>query len=77
MEAVRMGPHPSLVWVLADREGHIGLQASVLAAATRGGNSGIVPVPAWDAENHWQGRVRGRSLAPRVRSAIGFCGERE
>src|SRR5205823_6265326 len=27
MESVRVGPHPSLVWLFADHEGHIGLQA--------------------------------------------------
>ena len=72
METVRVCPHPSLVWVLADREGHIGLQASGWLPQRGGGNSGIVPVPAWDMENHWQGRVRVDLLPREYDPPIGF-----
>jgi penicillin amidase len=64
MDIVRRCPHPSLVWVFADREGHIGKQASGWLPQRGSGNSGIVPVPAWDPEKHWQGRVRA-DLLPR------------
>ncbi len=72
MEKVRMCPHPSLVWVLADREGHIGLQACGWLPVRGNGNSGIMPVPAWDPANHWQGRVRVDLLPHEYDPAIGF-----
>jgi penicillin amidase len=72
METVRVCPHPSLVWVFADRDGHIGLQASGWLPVRGGGNSGIIPLPAWDAENHWQGRVRVDLLPHEYDPAIGF-----
>ncbi len=72
MEAVRVGPHPSLVWLFADGEGHIGLQASGWLPVRGAGNSGIVPVAAWDPENHWQGRVRVDLLPREYDPAIGF-----
>ena len=36
------------------------------------GNSGIVPVAAWEPENHWQGRVRVDLLPREYDPAIGF-----
>jgi penicillin G amidase len=72
METVRVCPHPSLVWVLADREGHIGLQASGWLPLRGGGTSGIVPLAAWDLENHWQGRVRVDLLPREYDPPIGF-----
>jgi penicillin amidase len=36
------------------------------------GNSGIMPVPAWDPSNHWQGRVRVDLLPREYDPAIGF-----
>ncbi len=72
MEAVRSGPHPSLVWLFADREGHIGLQASGWLPVRGGGNSGIMPLPAWDVQNHWQGRVRADLLPREYDPPIGF-----
>ena len=62
-------PHPSLVWVFADREGHIGLQASGWLPQRGGGNSGIVPVAAWDAGKPLAGAGASRSAAARVRPA--------
>jgi len=72
MEVVRVCPHPSLVWVLADSEGHIGLQASGWLPQRGGGNSGIIPLAAWDPDNHWQGRVRIDLLPQEYDPAIGF-----
>jgi penicillin amidase len=72
MEQVRVAPHPSLVWLFADREGHIGLQATGWLPQRGAGNSGIVPVPAWEAENHWQGRVRVDLLPREYDPPIGF-----
>ena len=55
MEIVRSCPTPTLVWVFADRDGHIGRQACGWFPKRRRGVSGLVPVPAWDTHNHWRG----------------------
>lgn len=72
MDAVRTCPHPSLVWLLADRKGHIGLQASGWLPQRGGGNSGIVPLAAWDMNNHWQGKVQADLLPREYDPPIGF-----
>ncbi|MEO2048940.1 MAG: penicillin acylase family protein [Pirellulales bacterium] len=56
MDLVQHNPHPSLVWVFADREGHIGRQASGWLPKRAPGHTGLLPVPAWNRQNHWQGR---------------------
>ncbi|MCH7750899.1 MAG: penicillin acylase family protein [Planctomycetes bacterium] len=56
MDTVRENPHPTLVWVFADREGHIGRQASGWLPDRPAQESGILPTPAWDIVYHWQGR---------------------
>lgn len=55
MEVVRDTPHPTLHWIFADREGHIGKQASGWIPRRPEGQSGLVPVAAWEEGNHWQG----------------------
>ena len=72
MDAVKRSPHPSLVWIFADREGHIGMQASGWLPQRGGGNSGIVPIAAWDPQNHWQGRVRADLLPREYDPPCGF-----
>ena len=72
MNTVAVCPHPSLVWVFADRAGHIGLQASGWLPKRGGGNSGIVPLAAWDRENHWEGRVPAELLPREYDPPIGF-----
>jgi penicillin amidase len=52
---VRQCPHPSLNWVMADRQGHIALQGCGRFPRRRRGHTGLVPVPAWDERNHWRG----------------------
>ena len=56
MDIVRQNPHPSLVWVFADRQGHIGRQASGWLPHRAPGHTGALPVPAWDEQFHWLGR---------------------
>lgn len=56
MDLASESSQPSLVWVFADREGHIGRQASGWFPRRREGHNGLYPVPAWDERNHWQGR---------------------
>ncbi|MEX2316295.1 MAG: penicillin acylase family protein [Pirellulales bacterium] len=72
MDTARACPHPSLVWVLADRSGQIGLQASGWLPKRGGGNSGIVPLAAWDENNHWEGRVPVDLLPREFDPPIGF-----
>ena len=55
MEVVARCPQPTLCWVFADREGHIGLQGNGRFPLRSSGYQGLVPIPAWDPANHWQG----------------------
>jgi len=57
MEVARECPLPTLCWVVADRAGHIGMQANGWFPRRRKGNSGLLPVAAWDPRNHWQGKL--------------------
>ncbi len=57
MDTVRENPHPTLVWVMADSEGHIGRQASGWLPRRAAGQVGVLPVLAWDPATHWQGRM--------------------
>jgi penicillin amidase len=65
MDLVRDCPHPTLTWVFADAEGHIGLQASGWFPKRPESVNGMLPIPAWDPENHWRGWVDSREL-PRI-----------
>ncbi|TWT90783.1 Acyl-homoserine lactone acylase QuiP precursor [Pseudobythopirellula maris] len=71
MEAVKPTPHPSLVWLLADSEGHIGKQACGWLPM-RDRASGLVPTPAWDEANHWRGVVDPELLPSEYDPPIGF-----
>jgi penicillin amidase len=55
MDGVRDSPQPTLCWVFADRQGHIGLQANGWFPKRPPHCNGLVPMPAWDERNHWQG----------------------
>lgn len=55
MDIVRESPQPTLCWVFADREGHIGKQANGWFPQRGRNHTGLLPVPAWDPANHWQG----------------------
>ena len=48
-------PQPTLCWVFADRDGHIGLQGCGRFPVRGNDYLGLSPIPAWDPENHWQG----------------------
>jgi penicillin amidase len=65
MDIVRNCPQPTLCWVFADRDGHIGLQGCGWFPQRNPRHSGAVPVPAWEAENHWQGWLP-PSVLPRI-----------
>lgn len=72
MERVRESPHPSLVWVFADRQGHIGLQASGWLPQRPHHASGITPLAAWNTANHWRGVVPAELLPHQYDPPIGF-----
>lgn len=55
MHVVRECPKPTLCWILADRYGHIGRQANGWFPDRGNGQRGLLPIPAWDANNHWRG----------------------
>jgi len=65
MNVVRQCTQPTLVWVFADREGHIGMQSCGRFPRRGGGYSGLTPIPAWDTCNHWQGWLP-QELLPRL-----------
>ena len=55
MNVARECPQPTLCWVFADADGHIGRQANGWIPRRGGGHQGLLPIPAWDPANHWQG----------------------
>jgi len=55
MEIARECPLPTLCWVFADRQGHIGMQANGWFPKRAKGHDGLLPIPAWDKRNHWRG----------------------
>ncbi|MEX0938507.1 MAG: penicillin acylase family protein [Pirellulales bacterium] len=62
MEMVRECPYPSLVWMFTDCDGHIGMQAGGWFPKRPETHTGLLPLPAWDADNHWRGRLSSRVL---------------
>src|SRR5262245_17105249 len=65
MDVARECPQPTLCWMFADREGHIGMQGGGWMPKRNPANSGLLPVPAWDEANHWRGRIETYYL-PRI-----------
>lgn len=55
MDVIPECTQPTLYFVLADNEGHIGLQSCGKIPKRIGQHTGLCPLPAWDKENHWQG----------------------
>jgi penicillin amidase len=55
MDVVSDCPQPTLSFVFADAEGHIGQQACGAIPKRSNPNDGLAPLPAWDPKNHWQG----------------------
>ncbi len=65
MDVVKQCTQPTLCWVFADAEGHIGLQSCGRFPRRGNGHSGLTPIPAWDEKNHWQGWLE-TDLLPRI-----------
>ena len=57
MDVARECPQPTLCWVLADVEGHIGLQGCGRFPKRGNQQIGLAAIPAWDPANHWQGKL--------------------
>ena len=57
MDIARACPLPTLCWIFADTEGHIGRQANGWFPDRAKGTNGLLPIPAWDERNHWRGRL--------------------
>ncbi len=55
MDAARRCAQPTLCWIMADRQGHIGMQCCGRFPKRGGAHIGLAPIPAWDVKNHWQG----------------------
>ena len=65
MDVVRECPQPTLCFVFADSQNHIGLQGTGRFPLRRTPDSGLAPLPAWDEANHWQGFLD-KQLLPRI-----------
>ncbi len=72
MEVARSCPQPTLAWVFADRDGHIGKQANGWVPKRGNGYSGLLPIPAWDEANHWQGWIEPEHLPREYDPPSGF-----
>ena len=72
MARARECPMPTLCWVFADRYGSIGRQANGWFPQRSGGHSGLLPIPAWDESNHWNGRVPSQLLPGELNPQCGF-----
>ncbi len=55
MDVISKCPQPTLCFVFADVEGHIGQQGCGAIPKRSNRNNGLAPLAAWNPENHWQG----------------------
>ena len=55
MSIARECPQPTLCFVFADAEGHIGMQSCGRFPKRSEAEQGLIPLAAWDEANHWQG----------------------
>ena len=58
-------------WVVADSSGNIGLQQSGRIPKRK--QSGLLPLPAWEEENLWQGFYVGTDLVTEINPLRGFA----
>lgn len=65
MRVARECPQPTLCFVFADADGHIGMQGCGRFPKRPRPDEGLLPLPAWDPANHWQGFLSS-ALLPRV-----------
>jgi len=65
LDVARDCPQPTLCFVVADRDGHIGMQGCGRFPRRAGKFNGLTPIPAWNEANHWQGLLD-KDVLPRV-----------
>lgn len=65
LDVAKECPQPTLCWVVGDESGNIGMQGNGRFPRRRHDASGLGPVAAWDARNHWQGMI-GTDKLPRI-----------
>lgn len=58
-------------WVLADSSGNIGFQQSGRLPKRK--RSGLLPLPAWDRQNLWEGFYVGTELMAEINPSCGFA----
>lgn len=64
MDVARECPQPTLCFVFADSQDHIGMQGTGRFPRRATLDCGLAPLPAWDSSNHWRGFISS-SLLPR------------
>jgi len=72
MDVAKACPQPTLCWIVGDVDGNIGMQANGRFPRRRPGSSGLGPVAAWDARNHWQGILPAEDLVRIYNPECGF-----
>lgn len=72
MDIARQCPQPTLCFVFADADNHIGLQGSGRFPRRRQADAGLAPFPAWDLDNHWQGFLDNSQLPSFYDPEAGF-----
>ena len=55
--ALSLWDTPSLNFVYADVDGHIGYQSTARVPRRAPGHDGLIPVPGWDGRFEWQGEI--------------------
>jgi penicillin amidase len=63
---------PSVNFVYADVDGHIGYQATGHIPVRVAGNQGLMPVPGWDGRHEWQGFIPYEALPSVADPRSGF-----
>ena len=72
MSTIRECPQPTLCFVLADRDGHIGLQGCGRFPQRINPHAGLLPVPAWEQQNQWSGWLDSKHLPSMYDPPEGF-----
>ncbi len=72
MDLARECPQPTLCWVFADRRGTSACRPTAGFRRRPAGYSGLLPIPAWDAANHWRGWLPVESLPGEYDPPEGF-----
>ncbi len=72
MDIVSDCSQPTLCFVFADKDGHIGMQGCGSIPKRRQPNAGLAPLPAWDLNNHWIGCLPKHLLPSVYDPADGF-----